>query len=256
MNPAIQFDRVRKQYAAAWRATGTAPRNAVQDVSFTVPQGALFGLVGVNGAGKSTLIKCLLDLTAADAGLIQIFGRDSREATARAGLAFLPERFTPPHYLVADAYLRLMLQLANVTWNEPWIADCFAQLGLVPAARQRPVRALSKGMTQKLGLAAAFLSEPRLLVLDEPMSGLDPRARAEVKNALRAAQARGVTVLFTSHALADVDELCDHMAVLDQGVLKFCGAPTELIAHQSSARNLEQAFLALIDASPPPPTLH
>lgn len=238
MSSAVQFCQVAKRYAKL-------EREAVRGVSFDVPEGAAFALAGVNGAGKSTLMKCLLDLTAADSGTIALFGVDSRKPTARQGLGFLPERFNPPHYLKARDYLRLHLDLAVVPWDQASVDDLLSELDLDQKSIETPVRQLSKGMAQKLGLAAIFLCKPRLVVLDEPMSGLDPKARACVKRVLKRVNQAGTTIFFTSHALADVEELCDQLAVIDAGQLKFCGAPTALLAQQHT-ESLEAAFLSVI----------
>ncbi len=210
-----------------------------------VPAGRTFGLVGMNGAGKTTLIKCLLDFCEFDAGDIRIFGLPSPDTRARARLAFLPERFVPPYYLTGEDFLRYMMKLYGCDYEPAQVGRMLAGLELAESAMNKPVRTFSKGMTQKLGLAACLLSDRELLVLDEPTSGLDPKARALLKVRLQAAHAAGRTLFFTSHALADVDELCDRMAVLHEGQLRFSGTPFELRTRFDAA-TLEQAYLACI----------
>jgi len=217
----------------------------LETVDLDVASGASFGLLGLNGAGKTTLIKCLLDLCAHDAGAIALYGVPASEPRARARLAYLPEQFVPPHYLCGREFLALMLALAGKRYDAGRVGACLAQLELDSAVLERRVRALSKGMTQKLGLAAVLLVERDLTVLDEPMSGLDPASRIAVKSALRDLVAEGRTLFFTSHVLADVEELCDVIAVLDQGTIRFRGAPGELCARTGEA-NLERAFLRCI----------
>lgn len=221
----------------------------LRGLDLAVPAGCTFGLVGMNGAGKTTLIKCLLDFCEFDAGDVSIFGMPSRETRSRARLAFLPERFVPPYYLTGGDFLRYMAAL----YGEPYAAanaeKALAALDLDLAALNKPVRAFSKGMTQKLGLAACLLSSRELLVLDEPTSGLDPKARALLKQQLQSARAAGRSIFFTSHALADVDELCDQMAVLHGGELRFSGSPTAL-RERFAASTLEQAYLACIRQDP------
>jgi len=218
---------------------------ALAGVDLDVAAGEAFGLVGANGAGKTTLIKCLLDLAAPDAGTAEIFGVPAGRAPSRRRLSYLPERFVPPHYLRGGEFLRAMVGLAGEDYDAARAARLLAALELEAAALERPVRALSKGMTQKLGLAACLLVERDLVLLDEPMSGLDPAARVAVKTVLRALHGAGRTLFFTSHVLADVEELCSSIAVLDRGALRFRGAPAALCARTGEAR-LETAFLRCI----------
>ena len=204
-----------------------------------------FGLVGVNGAGKTSLIKCLLDFCALDGGKIAIFGQPHDRPASRAPLGFLPERFIPPYYLTGADFIKYLLTLQGLAYDAQAVAAMLAALDLDPGALKKTVRSYSKGMTQKLGLAACLLSDKRLYVLDEPMSGLDPKARALLKGRLRALHDAGSTLFLTSHALADVDELCDRMAILHDGAIRFTGTPAECRARYG-ADTLEQAFLACI----------
>ncbi len=221
-------------------------------VDLSLAPGAALGLVGANGAGKTTFIKCALELCAADAGCVEIFGIDSRQAAARARLAYLPERFNPPHYLLGREFLAMTLALAGARFDASRAAALAAELELDPQALERPVRQLSKGMTQKLGLAACFLQERALYVLDEPMSGLDPAGRLAVKSVLARLNSDGRALFFTSHVLPDVEELCSTIAVLDRGRLRFRGAPAELRGRYGED-NLERAFLKCVrsDADAP-----
>jgi ABC-2 type transport system ATP-binding protein len=233
---ALHFAGVAKSYAGV---------PALSEFSLDVKQGDFFGLVGVNGAGKTTLLKCLLDFCDADGGAIEIFGVPHRATAARARVAYLPERFNPPHYLTGRDFVRYMLELYRAPYDEARVARLFDALDLDRSALDRPARVYSKGMTQKLGLAACLLSGKDLYVLDEPTSGLDPKARALLKGELQVLRDAGRTVLFTSHALADIAEMCDHMAVLHAGRLRFAGPPQELVRRHGRP-DLEQAFLACI----------
>ena len=236
---ALQFDNVCKRYGHGPLILG--------NVSFAVAQGEFFGLAGINGAGKTSLIKCMLDLADFPSGQISIFGTSSRRYEARRRLAFLPERFMPPHYLTGRDFLRMMSQLQRQAFDENLAHDMCIKLDLSPDSMNRPVRAFSKGMTQKLGLAAVFLAGCDLLVLDEPMSGLDPKARALVKDQLFALRKMGRTLFFTSHQLADIEEICDRIAVLHGGRVAFEGAPDKLLATTGKA-SLERAFLHVIES--------
>ena len=234
---ALSFRSVSKSFGAT---------KALDRFELDVPRGALFGLVGQNGAGKTTLIKCLLDFCEPDFGEITISGVSSRVTAARRDLAFLPERFTPPHYLTGREFLRYMAELHCAPYDEEATLAAFARLDLDQDALNRAARTYSKGMTQKLGLCACLLSGKSLQILDEPMSGLDPKARALLKRELRRLREQGCTVFFSSHALADVEELCDRLAVVDAGRLRFSGSPRELV-DRYGCKNVEEAFLACID---------
>jgi ABC-2 type transport system ATP-binding protein len=220
-------------------------RRALDGVGLEIAPGAAAGLVGANGAGKTTFIKCALDLCAADAGRVEIFGVDSRQAAARARLAYLPERFSPPYYLLGREFLAMTLSLAGARFDPERAAALAAELELDPQALDRPVRQLSKGMAQKLGLAACLLQERDLYVLDEPMSGLDPAGRLAVKAVLTRLHSGGRALFFTSHVLSDVEELCSTIAVLDRGRLRFRGAPAQLRGYYGED-NLERAFLKCV----------
>lgn len=233
---AIRFSHVAKRHHG---------REVLRGVTLDVQPGELFGLVGVNGAGKTTLLRCLLDFCRPDDGAIELFGIDSRHSGARAPLAFLPERFEPPAYFTGKEFLAYVLQLQGLRYDEQRALATLAALDLAPAALSQRVRDYSKGMTQKLGLAAALISDKQLYILDEPCSGLDPKAHALFKRLLLDLRAQGRTVLLTSHALADVDALCDRLAILHAGRLCFTGTPDECRRHYH-ADTLEQAFMACV----------
>ena len=233
---ALRFARVEKRYAGA---------PVVSAFSLDVRRGEFFALVGINGAGKTTLIKCLLDFCNTDGGEIEIFSVPHTMTSARARIAYLPERFNPPFYLTGRDFLQYMLGLYRAPFDDAEVARVFDALGLEPTALDRPARAYSKGMTQKLGLAACLLSGKELFVLDEPTGGLDPKARALLKRELSALRRAGRTLFFTSHTLADVADLCDRLAVMHDGALRFAGRPEELLARTGTS-SLEHAFLASI----------
>ncbi|MES2161587.1 MAG: ABC transporter ATP-binding protein [Pseudomonadota bacterium] len=234
--PALRFQQVVKRYGQA---------SVLQGVDLELQAGECFGLVGVNGAGKTSLIKCLLDFCALDGGAIDIFGQPHSRPSSRQPLGFLPERFTPPYYLTGADFIRYLLTLQGLAYDPAAVRAMLAALDLDPDALKRTVRGYSKGMTQKLGLAACLLARKPLYVLDEPMSGLDPKARALLKQQLRHLHQAGCTLFLTSHMLADVDELCDRMAILHEGRIRFAGSPAECRSRYGAA-NLEQAFLACI----------
>jgi ABC-2 type transport system ATP-binding protein len=236
MAPVVSFRKVSKRFGRT---------QVLSEVDFDVPASASFALAGENGAGKTTLIKCMLDFCHHEGGSISVHGLPSADPRARSRLAFLPERFTPPWFLTGREFLQAMLRLGDSPWIEDRARLMVADLGLEPVALEQPVRNYSKGMNQKLGLAACLLSGRDLLVLDEPMTGLDPSARHRVKGLLRRLRDEGRTLLLTSHSLADIEEICDHMAVLHRGELAFTGAPAELCRLHEEA-SLESAFLKCI----------
>lgn len=233
---AIRFQNVAKRYGAT---------QVLRDVDLEVGKGEFFGLVGMNGAGKTTLVKCLLDFCALDSGNIEIFGLSQRLTKARSPLVFLPERLIPPYYLTGQDFLKYLLKLQSLPYDPAAVASMLAALDLDVSALTRPVRAYSKGMTQKLGLAACFLADKQLLVFDEPMSGLDPKARALLKSQLLGLRTAGRTLFIISHALADVEEICDRMAILHEGNIRFVGPPAAC-CQQFDAGTLEQAYLKCI----------
>jgi len=235
-NPAVHIAALRKRYGRFL---------ALDGVDLVVVPGEAFGMVGANGAGKTTLIKCLLDLSAYDSGSVEIFGHAARVPESRRRLAYVPERFVPPHYLRSREFLEMLVRTSGLRYDGARAAAMLTALELDAAVLERPVRQLSKGMTQKLGLAACFLLERDLYVLDEPMSGLDPAARVAVKSVLRRLAAEGRTLFFTSHVLADVEELCSSIAVLEKGSVRFRGPPSALCARYSETR-LEAAFMRCI----------
>jgi ABC-2 type transport system ATP-binding protein len=219
---------------------------ALRSVSFEVPSGSIFGLVGLNGAGKTTLIKSLMDFSFPDSGKILIFGQPATEAMARGAVAYLSERFIPPAFLTGLEYLHMMARLYGVEFDDERIAAAAAAIDLDLKYLGMRVGSYSKGSGQKLGIAAVLLSEQRLLVLDEPMSGLDPRARVRLKAAIKTARLKGATILFSSHSLADIDELCDSFVLLHEGAIRYVGGVPELRL-QMGADTLDAAFLKAIE---------
>jgi len=236
--PLVRFLGVSKRFGRA---------EVLRAIDLDVHSGECMGLAGVNGAGKTTLIKCLLDFCDLDSGAIEIHGTTHRHPQSRAHLAFLPERFTAPYFLTGREFIAMMMRLFGCRYGEERVRAMFAALDLEVAALDKPVRAYSKGMTQKLGLAACFLSQRDVYVLDEPMSGLDPKARDRAKDLLLNLKSEGRTLLFTSHSLADVEEVCDRVTVLHGGTVAYAGPPRGLCERHGEA-SLERAFLKCIEA--------
>ena len=226
--------------------TRYGPTEVLHRISLTVQPGETLGLIGLSGAGKTTLLKSILMLVAPAAGSVTLFGAAHDAPGSRAQLAYLPERFQPPGHLTGRDFLRLSLAFHGRKASAAATAALAAELELDPLALRRPIRSYSKSMAQKLGLLATLLTERPLLILDEPMSGLDPKARARLKQQLAAYRGRGRTIFMSSHVLADHDGLCDRVAVLHQGGLGYIGPPAEL-KQRWQAATLEAAFLAEIE---------
>jgi ABC-2 type transport system ATP-binding protein len=236
---AIHMDDVHKRFANA---------QVLRGLSLDVPAGSIFALVGANGAGKTTCLKTLLDFVEPDAGTITLFGNDHRSSASRARVAFLPERFLPPHHLTGFEFLEYMARLHDRAVNRQSAVDTVSRLDLDPAALSRSARSYSKGMSQKLGLAACLMSGKELLVLDEPMDGLDPKARLLVKRVMNELRGRGRGVFFSTHVLADAQAVCDQLAILHEGAVRFCGTVESCLARYGGG-DLEQAYLTCIDGS-------
>ncbi len=191
---------------------------AVRGIDFSVREATIFGFLGPNGAGKTTTIKVLTGLIAPTAGEARMFGQTIPNARARARMGFLPENpyiypYVTPREFVAHCGALSGLRRADARARA---ADVLARVGIAYAA-DRSVRGLSKGMIQRTGLAAALVADPELLVLDEPMSGLDPVGRMEVRDLMLEERRRGRTVFFSTHILSDAETLCDEVAILRQG---------------------------------------
>lgn len=228
---------------------------ALRDASFELKPGEIFGLIGLNGAGKTTMIKIILDLLRADAvadegkqaevGTVTLFGVPASSPKARQALAYLPEKFQPSRYLKGMEYLSLSCSYYGLTLDRDAARTLAAALDLDPNKLDSLVKTYSKGMGQKLGLIGAMLCERPLLLLDEPMSGLDPSARIKLKRALLAQRDAGKSIFFSSHILSDIDEICDRIGVIHQGNVLFVGTPGDFKA-RFPAPNLEQSFLHAI----------
>ena len=236
--PFVRFRGVNKSFGRA---------EVLRGIDLELQAGSCVGLTGVNGAGKTTLIKCLLDFCELDSGAIEVDGMEHRRPQARNRLAFLPERFTPPYFLTGSEFISMMLALFGRTYEEEPVRAMLVALDMDETSLDKPVRQYSKGMTQKLGLAACFLSQRDLYVLDEPLSGLDPQARASAKALLLKLRAEGRTLFLTSHSLADVEDVCDQITVLHGGTLAYSGTPCGMLKHYEES-SLERAFLKCIEA--------
>lgn len=213
-------------------------KHVLQSLSFAVPEGKTTGFIGVNGSGKTTSIKCVLDFIRPDSGNIEFFGEKRLTAEVKRRIGYLPERPYYYEFLTALEFLQFHWRLAGAAGDfEARASEVLEEVGLT-AAKDRRLRAFSKGMLQRAGMAQALLCKPEFLILDEPMSGLDPDGRALIKDIIRDEQKNGTSIFFSSHLLNDMDELCDHLVVIDDGKLIFQGALTEF----AGAGGVEKSF--------------
>lgn len=201
---------------------------AIQDVSLSVREGEIFGLVGRAGAGKSVLLKSVMGQVEPSAGAIAVFGVPPRAEESRRRIAYLPDRFRPPGELTGLNFLRVTLLMHGGSLDPAVVRDLARDLDIEPGDLGRPGNQCGKGVAQKLGLLAMLLTDQPLLILDEPLSGLTPEARAKVKQALIADRGRGRTILLASDIASDHEGLCDRIAVLRAGRLGYLGPIADL----------------------------
>ena len=226
-------------------SAGYGSRVVLRGASVRVEEGRTYGLIGLNGVGKTTLIKTVLGLKEAMAGEIQIFGCRNRDSASRQRISFLPERFDPPWFLTGGEFICFASSLYGRTVEAADIGNLCVSLALDPAAIPHKVQSYSKGMRQKLGLMATVLTGCDLLILDEPMSGLDPLARSLVKDLLVRMKKEGRSILLSSHILADLDEICDEVSIIHDGCIAYTGTPAAL-REEMGETFLERAFLKKI----------
>ena len=206
-------------------------RVAVEELELEVRPGEIFGLLGPNGAGKTTTFKLLLALLRPDRGEVRLFDRPPSDPSVRARLGYLPENPYFYDYLTAEEFLDFYGRLQGIPAAErrDKVRVTLRRVGL-KGCEGTALRKFSKGMIQRLGLAQAIQHDPELVILDEPMSGLDPIGRREVRDLILSLRATGRTVLFSSHILQDAEMLCDRIAILDKGRLRCVGRLDEMVA--------------------------
>ena len=222
---------------------------ALRDLTLRVEAGQVYGLLGPNGSGKSTTLKIILGLISPTRGKAEIFGRDSREVSSREAVGFLPESPSFPNYLTGAETLRFYGKLCGVRGSRlrQRVDELLKLVGLTNAGDRR-LGGYSKGMLQRIGLAQALVHEPRLVVLDEPTAGVDPAGSREIQDLILELKKRGNTVLLSSHLLGQVQEVCDRIGILAEGVLVREGRLQELLAVENRTEIiLENASPGLID---------
>ncbi len=230
----IETQGLKKTFRDFWRRPTV---EAVKGLDLVVRQGEVFGLLGPNGSGKSTTIKMLLGLLHPTAGEVRVLGAAPDDTRTKARIGYLPEVSHLHPFLTPRETLRYYASLFGLSRGEAArrTEELLAMVDLTQAA-DRAVGRFSKGMARRVGLAQALVNAPELLVLDEPTSGLDPIGCREVKDLVRILAKTGVTVLMTSHLLADVEDVCDRVAILDRGALRSEGKIAELLRQPEAVR--------------------
>jgi ABC-2 type transport system ATP-binding protein len=228
MSHVIEVDGLAKTYRTGFRRKRV---QAVKGISFSVEPGEIFGFLGPNGAGKTTTIRMLMGLIHPTAGRASIFGHQVPSRAARARLGFLPETPYFHEYLTVLELLDLAGRLFGMgaAARASRGAELVTQVGL-DHAKKKPLKSFSKGMLQRAGIAQALMNDPELVVLDEPMGGLDPVGRKEVRDIILALRDRGKTVFFSSHILADVEMIADRIAIITHGEIRDVGTLSQLVA--------------------------
>ena len=223
----IRIQGLTKTYTDFW---GRPRVTALKPLDLSVASGEVFGLLGPNGSGKTTTIKLLLGLIAPTGGDAFVFGRDPSDQQVKHRIGYLPEETYLYKFLDAEETLRFFGKIFGIAGPvlDRRIGELIEMVGLAHARRRR-LGEYSKGMARRLGLAQALINDPDLVILDEPTSGLDPIGTAEVKDLIVRLKERGKTILLCSHLLADVEDVCDRIAILAQGSLREIGRVDELL---------------------------
>jgi len=230
---AIEILGLEKTYSVGfWRKR---PKRALKPLHLEVEEGEIFGFLGPNGAGKTTTLKLLMGLVFPTAGSARILGMDANDPRVKAQVGFLPEQPYFYDYLTARELLEYYGQLSGIAPKERArkVSEVLGRVGLSDAAGLQ-LRKFSKGMLQRVGIAQAILHDPKVVFLDEPMSGLDPMGRREVRALMEQLKREGKTVFFSTHILSDAEALCDRVAIIHLGELRSVGAVAELTSSMHS----------------------
>ena len=218
---------------------------AVNQLDLTVPRGSIFGLIGPNGAGKSTTFAMMASLLLPTSGRITVMGADPsrKPRTVRRRMGYMPDNLGVYDNLRVDEYLEFFAAsygIARTEWTD--LVDGLLELVDLSVKRTAMVNSLSRGMKQRLSLARALVHDPELLVLDEPASGLDPRARVELRELLKTLNGMGKTIVISSHILSELEEMCTDVAIMEAGKLLAAGPPREILAHLGDTRTVRVRF--------------
>ena len=224
MTTALEAQGLSKTYFGLF---GRQPQRALAGLDLAVPAGKAFGLIGPNGAGKTTFIKLMLGIARPTGGQVRVLGGDPEDIAIRARIGYLPERLELPGMATPVSFLTSVARLKRLPPQPAALRNLLGRVGL-DGALDRRIRGFSKGMKQRLGLAAALLGQPELLVLDEPTDGVDPIGRVEIRNLLAEELRRGATLFLNSHLLSETERLCARVGILAAGRIAREGPLEEL----------------------------
>ena len=218
---------------------------AVDSASIIVPRGSIYGLIGPNGAGKTTLMTMVASLLRPTSGAVRVDGHDPAvdPAAVRKVTGYMPDGLGVYEGLDVGSYLEFFAAAYNIPKDEwPQLIDGLLELVTLDVKRGAQVNSLSRGMKQRLSLARALVHDPKLLILDEPASGLDPRARIELRELLFALQTMGKTMIVSSHILSELQEICSHVAIMEAGAILAQGSPDGINAQAGVVRKVKVKF--------------
>jgi ABC-2 type transport system ATP-binding protein len=232
-------------HVSKWHGTKKKGKFSVKDLTLSIEKGTVFGFLGPNGAGKTTTIKMIVGLSQPTKGTVTIAGGKPEDIETRKKFGFMPESPSFYLYLTGREFLAFIATLFGMKKYDDVINDLLKTVELTEAA-DRHIRNYSKGMLQRLGLAQALLHDPEILFLDEPLDGLDPLGRAQIKKIIVDLKKRNKTIFLNTHILSDVSEICDTVGIIDHGNLLVVDTPEAI---SRGHRDLEEAFVALITSN-------
>lgn len=225
-----------------WYGTKKKGKFSVKNLSLSITKGSVFGFLGPNGAGKTTTIKMIVGLSKPTHGTITLSGGSPEDISVREKIGFMPESPSFYVYLTGREFLEFVAELFMIQDSKELITNILSSVELQDAA-DKYIRTYSKGMLQRLGLAQALINDPDILFLDEPLDGLDPLGRAQIKKIILDLKKRNKTIFLNTHILSDVATLCDTVGIIDNGELIMVGTPNNITNNHN---NLEEAFVSII----------
>ncbi|MFA5204312.1 MAG: ABC transporter ATP-binding protein [Lentisphaeria bacterium] len=245
MANAIETIHLTKHYRGSFFRLKKTP--ALKDLSLVIPEGGVFGFLGPNGAGKTTTIRCLMGLVTPTAGEARVLDEPASSTRVKEQIGFLPDTPSFAGHLTANEFLLLcarLFKMGGATARQR-VAEVLEEVDMAPHGHSR-LDGFSRGMLQRIGIAQAILNRPRLLILDEPLLGLDPHGRDQFKQIIRRQQTAGATIFFCSHILSDVEKMCESVGILDHGELQAAGKLSELLDRNGQTVLVPAACAAVV----------